>query len=150
MYSAAKIFLLSLLLVLCSCQLLGNLGFGALGGATGAALGGPPGAAVGAGAGVLLSQAIIPEVGGSEGGGNPQGPTASTLHEAHELVSDIGWWYLLIFVLVPLFTKRGRGWVTKFVNLNGTSSKKDIDIQTARLNSLEEAVTSLKSRKRKK
>jgi len=143
-----KILLLSFICCfLCSCQLLSNLGFGALGGATGAALAGPPGAAVGAAGGVLFSEAIIPDTGG---GDNPQGTTASALHETHELVESVGWWYLLIFVLVPFITKRGRNWFTKFVSLHDVSSKKDVDAQTERLNSLEEEMSSLKSRKRKK
>jgi hypothetical protein len=35
--------------------------------------------------------------------------------------------YLLIFVLVPLFTKRGRTWVKKFSEIHNTVSQKDID-----------------------
>lgn len=64
--------------------------------------------------------------------GNPApGTTASTIHEAKNLIFELGWWYLLLFVLVPLLSKRGRTWVKKFTDIHNTVSQKDIDARDA-------------------
>ena len=70
------------------------------------------------------------------------GTTASTLHEATSFIHEIGWWYLLIFVLFPLITKRGRTWVKKFTEIHNTVSQADIDArdeeQDERIRKIEE------------
>ena len=78
------------------------------------------------------------------------GTAASTIHETKNLVWDLGWMYLLIFVLVPLFTKKGRGWVKKFADIHNTVSQKEIDArdeeQDVRLNELEEVIKIIKKK----
>jgi len=133
------------ILLLSSCQTLGELGLAAGGAAAGSLLG-PGGAAVGAAGGILVADTLIPadetHAVGDIAAGQPQGTTASTLHEAHELVTSAGWWYLLIFVLIPLLTKRGRSWVANFTKLHDAVSKKDVDAQAERLNRIEETISS--------
>ena len=126
-----------------SCQTLGELGFAA-GGAAAGALVSPEVAALGAMGGILAADTLIPDEtavpilqGASVA---PQGTTASTLHEAHELLTGVGWWYLLIFVLLPFLTKKGRTWIGNFTKLHNAVSKKDMDDTAQRLNSIEEAL----------
>ena len=55
--------------------------------------------------------------------------------------------YLLIFVLVPLLTKRGRTWVKKFSEIHNTVSQKDIDArdeaQDVKITELEDKINEL-------
>lgn len=140
------------ILLLSSCQTLGELGFAAGGAAAGSLLG-PYGAAAGAAGGILIADTLIPEdqphAVSDLAAGQPQGTTASALHEAHELVTSAGWWYLLIFVLVPLLTKRGRSWIANFTKLHDAVSKKDVDAQTERLNRIEGIISSLENGNKK-
>ena len=120
----------------------------AAGGAAIGSLAGPGGAAVGAAGGVVAVELIEEEA--------PieavpiKGP-AATVHYVDNLVNTVGWWFLVIFVLVPLLTKRGRGWVKRFTELHNTVSQKDIEerdiTRDERLNKLEEIITSLKPKK---
>lgn len=132
-------------LLLSSCQTLGELGLAAGGAAAGSLLG-PGGAALGAAGGILVADTLIPEntphAVGDIAAGQPQGTTASTLHEVHQLVTSVGWWYLLLFVLLPFLTKRGRAWFVNFTRLHDSVSKKDVELQLERLNRLEEIVSS--------
>jgi len=130
---------------------------GGLGGGIGAALGGPPGAAIGGAAGVTGAQMAFPSnstpvsndvaLAAAQSGKPAPGTVASTIHETKGLVWDLGWMYLLIFVFVPLLSKKGRGWVKKFANIHNTVSQKDIEerdaAQDERLNKLEEILDSL-------
>jgi hypothetical protein len=54
--------------------------------------------------------------------------------------------YLLIFIIVPFFSKRGRTWMKKFTDIGNTVSQKDIEErdleQDERLNNLEASITS--------
>ena len=125
-----RILLLSLLL-LSSCSTLMSAGAAGAGAAVGS-LAGPGGAAIGGAAGVVVMDLIeeeSPEVVGS-------GP-AAVVHETTSLVETVGLWYLLIFVFLPLLTKRGRGWIHRFFQLHDTVSKKDVDIQQSRLDKIE-------------
>jgi len=135
--------IITAIVLLSSCQTLGELAF-AGGGAAAGALISPEIAALGAIGGILVADAVIPdeEVGAvlPIGVDNPQGTTASTLHEAHELITGIGWWYLLIFVLLPFLTKKGRDWIGNFTKLHNAVSKKDMDDTAQRLNRIEEAL----------
>ena len=54
------------------------------------------------------------------------GTVASTIHESKGLVIQLGWWYLLIFFLIPLISKRGRGWLKKLTDLNNNVSKEEL------------------------
>lgn len=122
-------------LLLSSCSILAPIGGGAAGAALGAAVGGPGGAAIGGATGVAIAQTAFPneQVGTTvaleavKQGLPAPGTTASTLHEAKGFIHEIGYWYLLIFVLFPLITKRGRTWVKKFTCIHNTVSQKDID-----------------------
>lgn len=151
--------LLLLIPLLTSCSTLAPI----LGGATGAAAGslaGPAGAAVGAGAGVAAAQMVFPNqtveddvaLEAVKSGQPVPGTTASTIHEATSFIHGIGWWYLLIFVLAPFLTRKGRTWVRKFTELGNTVSQKDIEErslhQDERLNNLEDHVNSLLNNKK--
>ena len=115
-------FLLSILLLTFSCSTLAPIAGGAVGAAAGS-LGGPATAALGAGVGVSVAQIIYPSdethvsdavaLAAAQSGNPAPGTTASTIHEAKDLIFELGWWYLLLFVLAPLVTKRGRRWVKK-------------------------------------
>lgn len=135
-----NIFFSFVLLLLAACQTLGEVAFAAGGAAIGA-IGGPATAAVGAGVGILVADTFIPSesesIVSAIAGDQPVGGTASTIHEVHELVSSVGWWYLLLFVLAPLLTKRGRNWIANFSKLHDAVSKKDVELQLERLNRLE-------------
>jgi hypothetical protein len=135
-----NIFFSFVLLLLAACQTLGEVAFAAGGAAIGA-IGGPATAAVGAGVGILVADTFIPSkaesIVSAIAGDQPVGGTASTIHEVHELVSSVGWWYLLLFVLAPLLTKRGRNWIANFTKLHNAVSKKDVELQLERLNRLE-------------
>ena len=77
----------------------------------------------------------------------PQGGIASTIHESTGFIETIGLWYLLIFVLLPLFSKRGRGWIKKFADIRNTVSQTDIDAldekQDIKIKELEESIKKL-------
>ena len=150
---------LLLLLLLTSCSTLMPIAGGAAGAGVGAALGTPATAAIGAAAGVTGAQMAFPNesvdpsvaLAAAQAGKPAPGTAASTIHETKNLVWDLGWMYLLIFVFVPLLSKRGRGWVKKFSDLHNTVSQKDIEArdleQDERLNKLEEMITSLNTKK---
>ncbi len=96
------------------------------------------GAAVGGGAGVAAMELAFPAnesapvsdavaLAAVQQGLPAPGTNASTIREAKDFIHEIGYWYLLVFVLVPFFSKRGRGWMKKFTELRHTVSQKDID-----------------------
>jgi hypothetical protein len=130
---------------LLSCSSLMPIAGGATGAAAGAALGTPTTAALGAAVGVVGAQAAFPDDAPLETpvGLPAPGTAASTIHETKELVWDIGWMYLLIFVVVPLLTKKGRGWVRKFADIHNTVSQKEVD---ARIVGLEDSIKSLQNK----
>ena len=148
-------FLISLLL-LASCSTLAPIAGGAIGGAAGS-LGGPATAALGGAVGVTAAQMAFPNnsapvsdkvaLAAAQTGKPAPGTVASTIHETKGLVWDLGWMYLLVFILVPLVTKRGRTWVKKFSNIHNTVSQKDIDArdeeQDIRLSELEKNIKAL-------
>lgn len=92
---------------------------GATGAGLGALVGGPPAAIVGAATGVATAELLFPEEVLSADAaeeaakqGNPApGGTGETLRETSNLVKSLGWWYLLLFVLIPIVSKRGRSWI---------------------------------------
>ena len=156
-------FLIILLSALASCQtLMGALG-GGVGGGVGAAVAGPPGAAIGAVTGVIAMESMV---GGSStttaiagATGQPQGEVASTLNEAGGFIQTVGWWYVALFVLVPLLTKKGRTWFKKFGSMHNavsqedidvlaknTVSKKDVDDHSERLHRMEGIISSLQNK----
>jgi hypothetical protein len=146
-------FLISLLL-LASCSTLAPIAGGAAGGAAGS-LAGPAGAAIGAAAGVTGAQMMFPTqtvsndvaLAAAQAGKPAPGTAASTIHETKGLIWDLGWMYLLIFIIVPFFSKRGRTWMKKFTDIGNTVSQKDIEErdlqQDERLNNLEEHINNL-------
>ena len=118
----------------------------AAGGAAIGSLAGPGGAAIGAAGGVVVVELLEDEALVEVIGDSP----AATVHHVDNLVNTVGWWYLAIFVLIPLLTKRGRGWISNFTALHNNASKKDVSQQAERLDNLEEELTKLSnSRKRK-
>jgi len=131
----AKISLIILsLLVLSSCSTIKHAVGGALGGGlTAAFIPEPAAVAAGAAGGVMITELIMPStspaavVGQLAGGGPVQGSTASTLHETGGLIKTLGYWYLVLFVFLPLFTKKGRTWFKKFGAIHNTVSQEDID-----------------------
>ena len=158
-----NLLLISLLITLASCQTIAGALGGGLGGGIGAALGGPPAAVVGAVGGVIAMEAMVGDsspttvVAGATG--QPQGEIASTFNEAGGFIETIGWWYLILFVLLPLLTKKGRAWLKKLGSLHdsvsqkdiaalteNTVSKKDVDDQAERLHRMEGLVSSLQTK----
>ena len=132
-----------LVLLFASCSTLMSAGAAGAGAAIGS-LAGPGGAAVGAAGGVVAVELLeedAPVIGDSP---------ASTINQTASLVETIGLWYLLIFVLVPFLTKRGRGWIKNFTALHNNASKKDVSEQADRLNNLEEELAKLSLSKRRK
>tara|TARA_Y100000310_G_scaffold120174_1_gene118881 strand:+ start:3060 stop:3482 length:423 start_codon:yes stop_codon:yes gene_type:complete len=135
------IFSVLIAALISGCATLSNLA-GAAAGAAAGSFAGPQGAAGGAAVGVIAAKLITDEyidppitV--------PDSP-ASALHETANLVKSVGWWYLILFVLVPLFTKRGRGWMTGLAKLHDSATKKEVNEQAERLNSLEETLSGIK------
>jgi len=138
------------LLVTTGCSILMPIAGGATGAALGSAVAGPPGAAAGGALGVAGAQMAFPTedletsvvIAATEAGLPVPGTTASTIHEAHELVTGLGWWYLWLFILIPLVTKKGRAWVRKFSDIHNSVSQKEIDAksdaQNTRIKNLEE------------
>ena len=126
------------ILLLASCSTLMSAG-AAAGGAALGSLAGPGGAAIGGAAGVVAVERIEDEA--------PVEPVpidgpAATVHQVDNLVNSVGWWFLVIFIFVPLITKKGRTWIENFVKLHNTASKKDLLEQLERLNKLEEHLNS--------
>jgi len=144
-------FLLSILLLTSSCSTLAPILGGAAGAAAGS-LGGPATAALGGGTGVVVGQMVYPNkeepvsdvvaLAAAQAGIPVPGTTASTLHEVHELVTGLGWWYLCLFILIPLITKKGRTWVRKFTDIHNSVSQEEINVrdkeQEDRLKKIEE------------
>jgi len=124
----------------------------AAGGAVVGSLLGPYGTAAGAAAGVAGADLLNPP----EGTGDilvpqehacPDGGLDGLICQISHFIQTAGWWYLILFVLVPLLTKRGRGWVTSFLN---SASKKQVLDQDDRLNTLEELISSITKKGKKK
>ena len=144
---------LILITLLTSCSTLAPIAGGAIGGAAGS-LGGPATAAIGGAAGVAGAQMMFPNqtvsnevaLAAAQSGKPAPGTAASTIHETKGLIWDLGWMYLLIFIIVPFLSKRGRTWMKKFTDLGNTVSQKDIEErdleQDERLNNLEASITS--------
>ena len=140
------------LLITTGCSTLMPIAGGATGAALGSALGGPGAAAVGGAAGVAGAQMAFPNESASvdpavalvaaQAGLPAPGTTASTIHETKSLLHELGWWYLLLFVLVPFLSKRGRTWIKKFTAIHTTVSQAEIDArdeeQDLRLKKIEE------------
>tara|TARA_R100000322_G_C5427602_1_gene187848 strand:- start:543 stop:1019 length:477 start_codon:yes stop_codon:yes gene_type:complete len=103
------------------------------GGAVAAFVPEPAAVAAGAAGGVLVTEMIFPSqspaavVAQVAGAGPVQGTTASTLHETGGLIKTLGYWYLILFVFLPLFSKKGRTWFKKFGSIHNTVSQADID-----------------------
>ena len=129
-----NIILILLLVTLSSCSTIKHAVGGALGGGlTAAFLPEPAAVAAGAAGGVMLTELIMPStspaalVGQVAGAGPVQGTTASTLHETGGLIKTLGYWWLILFVFLPLFRKNGRNWFKKFGDIHNTVSQADID-----------------------
>ena len=129
-----NIIIISLLLFLTSCGTIKHAIGGALGGGAVAAFVPEPAAvAAGAAGGVVVSEMIFPSAsptaiaGQVMAGGPVQGSTASTLHETGGLIKTLGYWWLILFVFLPLFRKNGRNWFKKFGQIHNTVSQADID-----------------------
>ena len=138
------------------CSMLAPIAGGATGGALGAAIAGPGGAAAGGALGVAGAQMAFPNedidaevaIAAAQAGVPVPGTAAAIIHETKDLLWDLGWWYLLLFVLVPFLSKRGRTWMRKFTDIHNTVSQKDIDArdeeQYTRIRDLEQKIESLK------
>ena len=129
-----NIILVSLLLFMTSCSTIKHAVGGALGGGlTAAFLPEPAAVAAGAAGGVMVTELILPSAspaaiaGQVLNAGPVQGSTASTLHETGGLIKTLGYWWLILFVFLPLFRKNGRNWFKKFGDIHNTVSQADID-----------------------
>ena len=110
-------------LLLASCSTLMSAGAAAAGGAVGS-LAGPGGAAIGGAAGVVAVE-LMEEKSPVEP--VPVDGPAATVHQVDNLIHSVGWWFLIIFVFVPLLTKKGRGWIKNLTDLHNNVSRKDIE-----------------------
>ena len=68
---------------------------------------------------------------------------AATIHETTSLIETIGLWYLVLFVFIPLLTRKGRGWIKGLLTLHENASQKDVIAQQSRLDKLEESLNTL-------
>ena len=143
-----KFLLISLVFMfLTGCSTMQRAGLAGLGAAGGSFLG-PVGAAAGAVGGVIASDVMDAQgnpiaAAGEATGVVPQGSAASTIHESKNFIETIGWWYLIIFILVPFLTKKGRSWFVKLATLHNTATKKDVDSAAERLHKVEGIISSL-------
>jgi hypothetical protein len=152
-----KFVLILLLLFMTSCSTIKHAIGGAIGGGAVAAFVPEPAAvAAGAAGGVVVTEMIFPStspaaiVGQVAGAGPVQGTTASALHETGGLIKTLGYWYLILFVFLPLFTKKGRTWFKKFGSIHNTVSQAEIDArdeeQDVRLNTNESRLKALEEK----
>ena len=123
-----------MLIALSSCGTIKHAIGGALGGGlTAAFIPEPAAVAAGAAAGVVVTELILPSAspaaiaGQVLNAGPVQGTTASALHETGGLIKTLGYWWLILFVFLPLFRKNGRNWFKKFGQIHNTVSQADID-----------------------
>ena len=128
------LLIVSMLIILSSCSTIKHAVGGALGGGIAAAFVPEPAVvAAGAAGGVMVTELILPSAsptaiaGQVMAGGPVQGTTASTLHETGGLIKTLGYWWLILFVFLPLFRKNGRNWFKKFGDIHNTVSQADID-----------------------
>lgn len=146
----------TLMILLGSCSTIKHAIGGAIGGGAVAAFVPEPAAvAAGAAIGVTVSELVMPSAspaaiaGQIAGAGPVQGTTASAIHETGGLLKTVGYWWLILFVFLPLFRKNGRTWFKKFGEIHNTVSQKDIDArdeaQDVRLNELEGVLQKLKN-----
>ena len=154
-----RLSIASLFLLFSACSTLMPIAGGAIGGAAGS-LGGPATAAIGGAVGVTAAQMAFPSnsapvsdavaLAAAQSGKPAPGTAASTIHETKGLIWDLGWMYLLIFIIVPFFSKRGRTWMKKFTDIGNTVSQKDIDArdeeQDVRLAQIEDILNEIKSK----
>jgi hypothetical protein len=130
-----KTFLIvSMLIMLSSCGTIKHAIGGALGGGlTAAFIPEPAAVAAGAAAGVVVTELILPSAspaaiaGQVLNAGPVQGTTASALHETGGLIKTLGYWWMILFVFLPLFRKNGRNWFKKFGQIHNTVSQAEID-----------------------
>ena len=129
-----KFILILMLSFLAGCGTIKHAVGGALGGGlTAAFLPEPAAVAAGAAGGVIVTEMIFPSAspaaiaGQVLNAGPVQGSTASTLHETGGLIKTLGYWWLILFVFLPLFRKNGRNWFKKFGDIHNTVSQADID-----------------------
>jgi len=134
-----------------ACQSLETMLYGAGGAAAGSVVG-PGGAAAGAAVGIGASQLQQAERANVDlkkqaqqniAAQIPQSPWQAFVSSLSALLHTLGWWYVIIFILVPLVTKRGRAWAKNFISLSDTASKKEVDEYTNRLNKLEGMISTL-------
>ena len=130
--------------LLVGCAALETMLYGGAGAAAGS-LAGPGGAAGGAVIGVGAAklrqgQECLDGMAAT----TPLTPWESFIDSASNLLHTVGWWYLILFIFVPLITKRGRTWAKNFISLSDTATKKDVDEYSTRLNKLEEELSSAK------
>ena len=129
-----NLILILMLVTLSSCGTIKHAVGGALGGGlTAAFLPEPAAVAAGAAGGVIVTEMIFPSAspaaiaGQVMNAGPVQGTTASALHETGGLIKTLGYWWLILFVFLPLFRKNGRNWFKKFGQIHNTVSQADID-----------------------
>ena len=139
------LLLVTAMVLFSSCSTIKHAVGGAIGGGlTAAFIPEPAAVAAGAAVGVTVTELILPSAsptaiaGQVMAGGPVQGTTASAIHETGGLLKTVGYWWLILFVFLPLFRKNGRTWFKKLGEIHNTVSQKDIDArdeeQDVRLN----------------
>ena len=139
--------LVSIILLTClGCSSLRTIGFAA-GGASAGSLLGPGGAAAGAAVGVagseLLEKDSVEKELQEARTAVPKSTGEAFIDSTTDLLHTVGWWYLILFILVPLLTKKGRSWLANLATLHNTATKKDVDEYSSRLDKLEGMISSL-------
>lgn len=133
-----------LMTLLVGCASLETMLYGGAGAAAGS-LAGPAGAAGGAVIGVGAARIRQGEAClEGKASAKPPTPWSEFVASTSKLLHTVGWWYLILFIFVPLITKRGRTWAKNFISLSDTATKKDVDEYSTRLNKLEEELSSVK------
>jgi hypothetical protein len=146
-----KILLSILLLLTASCAAMETMLYGA-GGAAAGSLAGPGGAAAGAVVGIGAAELQQADRAQTDLAAQaqeliPKTPWESFVDSTANLLHTLGWWYLIIFIFVPLLTKKGRSWMGHLIGLHNTATKKDVDEYSTRLNKLEGMISSLTKEK---
>jgi len=100
-----------------SCGAMTRYSSTATGAFIGAMVGGPPGAMIGAAIGLGTGEAVVAEVFPvDEPEVVPTTGAAGLMYQITQFISTIGWWFLILFFVLPLFSVKIRDYLKKVFN----------------------------------